>query len=330
MRQLILVLSVLTVAVIAAVSPAVAQTDGYRLPRDHQYERYDGATGTYSRVDVGQVPSLINQKIWIYDRTAQTWVYKAPDGLNAAYGAPASGGVVSGGLSLPPDHRYERYDGASGGYTKVDVGQVPGLVDKKIWVYDRTAQVWVYKAPQGVDPRYSGNVAGRAAGSARNGNDQFEQVTGVVQNVQGNQLTLRTDDNRNVTVDIAQARQGTSVKAGQRLSAIGYYTAPNRLTARAVRDVSGQADAQGKGDKWERIHGVVQSVQGSTVKFRADDGRMLTVDASKVGAPIRSALTQGEPVTVIGHDWTGPNQLRAEYIQQDSSKGVRQPAASPR
>lgn len=62
-----------------AVSPAAAQyssgnvltNEGYALPRDHQYERYHAGAGTYSRVDVNQVPALINQKVWIYDRTAQ-------------------------------------------------------------------------------------------------------------------------------------------------------------------------------------------------------------------------------------------------------------------
>ena len=42
-----------------------------------------------------------------------------------------------------------------------------------------------------------------------------------------------------------------------------------------------------------------------------------------MNARIREALQQGERVTVVGHDWTGRNQLRAEYVQQDSSDPSR-------
>jgi hypothetical protein len=82
-------------------------------------------------------------------------------------------------------------------------------------------------------------------------------------------------------------------------------------------------------DQWQRIHGRVQSVKGSTLKFRADDGRLLNVDMSAVGPEIQRGLTQNERVTVIGFPG-GANQFRAEYIQQDSSDASRQPSASPR
>jgi len=54
------------------------------------------------------------------------------------------------------------------------------------------------------------------------------------------------------------------------------------------------------------------------------------VDMSKVGAEIQRALTPNEKVTVIGFPGGGPNQFRAEYIQQDSSDASRQPSASPK
>jgi hypothetical protein len=81
-------------------------------------------------------------------------------------------------------------------------------------------------------------------------------------------------------------------------------------------------------DKWQRVHGQVQSVQGSMLRFRADDGRVLDVDMSKVNPEVRRALTQNEKVTVIGFPGAGKNDFRAEYIQQDASRGAGSPAAS--
>jgi hypothetical protein len=60
---------------------------------------------------------------------------------------------------------------------------------------------------------------------------------------------------------------------------------------------------------------------------------VLTVDVSKVDASIQRALTPGEGATVITHEWTGPNKLRANYVQQDSSdpsRGGKTPSASGR
>jgi len=87
---------------------------------------------------------------------------------------------------------------------------------------------------------------------------------------------------------------------------------------------------------WQNIHGQVQTVSGPNLTLKADDGRTLTVDMAKVGAEIQQALKPGAAVTVTGYQWSGPNALRAEYIQQDSSAGVQpsasstvQPSASP-
>jgi hypothetical protein len=98
---------------------------------------------------------------------------------------------------------------------------------------------------------------------------------------------------------------------------------------------SGSASAgQSQSGQWQRIHGKIESIQGSSLSFRADDGRLLTVDLARVEGSIRQALTPGEGATVITHEWTGPNRLRANYVQQDSSDPSRggkiTPSASPR
>src|SRR5688572_909532 len=152
----------------------------------------------------------------------------------------ATATVTASGVQVPPDHRYERYDPANGSYSKVEASQVPQLVEKKAWVYDRTDKTWVFHPNWGFNPRY-------AAGAPASG--------------------------------------------------------------------------------WQNVHGKVENVSGTNMTLKADDGRTVTVDMSKVGANIQQALKPGAGVTVTGYQWSGPNQVRAEYIQQDSSAGV-QPSAS--
>jgi len=78
---------------------------------------------------------------------------------------------------------------------------------------------------------------------------------------------------------------------------------------------------------WQQIHGRVVNVNGTTMTLHADDNRRLTVDMSKVGSEIQKNLQRGDRVTVAATEVTGTN-VRAEFIQKDSSAGV-QPSASP-
>jgi len=103
------------------------------------------------------------------------------------------------------------------------------------------------------------------------------------------------------------------------------YAAAAGKTATSATPPSGE---------WQRIHGKIESIQGSTLSFRTDDGRVLTVDVSRVASSVRSALTPGEGATIMAHEWTGPTTPRAMYVQQDSSDpshgGKIAPSASPR
>jgi hypothetical protein len=165
-------------------------------------------------------------------------------------------------------------------------------------------------------------------------NTNSRTVTGTVNatNIGNEVIRITRDDGGNLRISTKDVPGAAwkSLKVGDKITA-RVHDAPDRNGPIVQAETIGLAGAPSasSGD-WQRIHGVVQSVQGSTLRFRADDGRMLAVDMSKVGGNVRSALTQGERVTVIGYEWTGPNQLRAEYVQQDSSDAARQPSASPR
>ncbi len=232
----------------------------------------------------------------------------------------AGAGLAQGQLNLPPDHRYELYNTGAGTYGAVTVDKVPDLVQRKQPVYDRTAKAWVYQTGSGINPQYRASGTAPAAAPAGRAH-RWDRVRGTVQSVNGNVVTLKTDDGRTLNVDIAQARQRLQggLQAGERVSVIGTASG-SQFTARAIRD---ERQAQASASEWQRVHGTVQSVQGSTMQFRTDDGRTLSVDMSKVGGNIQGALTQGEGATVVGFAGANANQLRAEYIQQDSSDTSR-------
>src|SRR5206468_10748616 len=79
-----------------------------------------------------------------------------------------------------------------------------------------------------------------------------------------------------------------ALKVGDRVTA----TVRDNSTRKngTMMDVTSIAAASGRGSAaasssggWQQIHGVVRDVEGSTLTLRADDGRRLTVDMSKVG-----------------------------------------------
>jgi hypothetical protein len=88
----------------------------------------------------------------------------------------------------------------------------------------------------------------------------------------------------------------------------------------ASPSASAPAGSQGA---WQHVHGTVTKAEGSTLTFRADDGRTLTVDMSQVNASVQKGLTPGEGATVVGFPGAQGNQFTARYIQQDSSDPAR-------
>jgi cold shock CspA family protein len=172
----------------------------------------------------------------------------------------------------------------------------------------------------------------RLARGAATGGD-WQRIHGVVQNVQGSTLTLRTDDGRRLTVDMTQVGREIrqALQPGEGVTVIGHeFTGANRLRAQYIQQDS-SAGVQGSAspsaspstssvdEKWQRIHGKVESVSGSTLRVRADDGRALTVDMSEVNPAVQKALTPGERVTVVGFYKGDQNNVNAKFIQQDSS-----------
>jgi hypothetical protein len=141
---------------VPSASPSVAPSGrGLLLPKDHQYERFNAGASTYSKVEVAKVPELIDQEVPIYDRTAKVWVYNTEHKLDPRYGSLGPANPSAASLALPKEHQYERYDATTSTYAKVDIGQVPKLVEQQVPVYDRTAKMWVIDTDKQINPRYA-------------------------------------------------------------------------------------------------------------------------------------------------------------------------------
>jgi hypothetical protein len=266
--------------------------------------------------------------------------------------------VVIDGLALPRNHQYESYDVQTQKYSPLRLEDVPGYARSGQRVYDRTAKAWVVDPSGKIAQRYlASGSTGVTGGSSsqdrwdrdRNGRDRdrgrdqgrWDRTTGTVASINGDEVVVREDGGRQVTVNMSDAntRLDRGLKVGDRISVMGEATRPDYIQARAVRERRSGDSARGSGregqdDGWARIHGRIDSIDGNTLRLRADDGRNLTVDIGSVSQAVRQGLTQGERVTVIGHDCMGNNRLRAEYVQQDSSDPSRggsiAPSASPK
>jgi hypothetical protein len=246
-----------------------------------------------------------------------------------------SGEVVIDGYRLPVDHRFESPD-ASGKRHVVNINDVPSLIKQGRAVFDKTANVWVNSPKGTVNKQYLASASKPESPSANPpSGSRWDRIRGTVQNVSGKAVTVRTDDNRTITVDTSQVRsEASGLKPGDRVIVGGEIDQSNRVTARYLREEATAGSLPADQGQWQRVHGQVQSVEGSKLRFRTDDGRVLNVDMSAVGPETRRSLTKNEGATLIGFPGSG-NQFRAEYIQQDTSDPSRggriggQPVAPP-
>jgi preprotein translocase subunit YajC len=172
----------------------------------------------------------------------------------------------------------------------------------------------------------------------------WQRLHGTVQSVSGNTLTFKTDDGKTLTVDAAKvgADIRTGLKPNDAVTLIGFAGSDaTKFTAEYVqKDASDPsrggaivsqtppASSPSVDEKsWQRIHGTISSVSGTTLSLKADDGRVLSVDMKQVGEQVRASLAAGEAVTVIGFYQGNQTTLAAQYVQKDSSAGSASPSS---
>lgn len=80
----------------------------------------------------------------------------------------------------------------------------------------------------------------------------------------------------------------------------------------------------------QTVEGVVQSVEGSTMKLKSNAGRIVVVDLSRVSGRVYEITTKGETVTVIGVIAPGSERLTAQAVIGNLKAGGDAPAALPR
>lgn len=166
---------------------------------------------------------------------------------------------------------------------------------------------------------------------------ESQRIHGSVVGVQGNTLTFKTDDGRTLTVDVSKVDPAvrSALTPNEKATIIGAPGQANRFTAQYVQQdssdpsrggaVVGQSGAT-TDQAWQRIHGTVASVSGNTLTLKTDAGQTLDVDMAQVDPGIRSALTTGEGVTVIGlYRGADKKTVDARFIQQDSGRGAASP-----
>jgi hypothetical protein len=257
--------------------------------------------------------------------------------LAAAFLAPSvasafhSGEVVLGRFRLPKDHRFESPN-AQGKYEVVDINQVPQLARQGRFIFDRTDNKWVVWPGGKENTAYLATGASATASTSSSPSQGWQNIHGRVGNVSGSTLTLHSDDNRRLTVDMSKVgpeiqknlqrgdmvtvstheMSGTSVKAE--------FIQKDSSTSAGVQPSASPSTTPVDEKNWQKIHGKVTSVSGTQLMLKADDGRDLTVDMKDVNAAVQKGLTPGEGVTVAGFYRGGDKNVSAKFIQQDSSK----------
>lgn len=152
-------------------------------------------------------------------------------------------------------------------------------------------------------------------------------------------LVVKGDDGRSYNI----STQGLSTAertftVGERVSvAAREGGSADRLNALAVEHrgaatASGQPSQPAQPDHrgardWKRVHGKVESVTGTSMRFKADDGRSLDVDLARVSSNVQTALDPNEGATIVGFEDARSGRFHARYVQQDSSDPSRKAAA---
>ena len=275
--------------------------------------------------------------------------------------AQATQGMPQGWQSV--HGRVERVDGSrlqlrtdDGRVLTVDTAQVAQNVRSAVQQGDTITVIGesARQTPQFFAARYiQSDRTSQTLGQSSGGPTQapWQRIHGRVDNLSGSTFTLKGDDGRNYTVDMSQVNPDVqrALTQNEGVEVVGHFkSGDNRqIAARFIQQdssnlsrggrqsgtsqtapsppVQARSDTKPDQEAWQRIHGRVDSIQGSTLRLKADDGRMYTVDISKVSEAVRKAITQGEGVTVVGHFGSDRNHLNAQYVQQDRGGGAASP-----
>ena len=148
----------------------------------------------------------------------------------------------------------------------------------------------------------------------------FRSAHGVVERVDGSQLTVRTTENGLVRVDLAQMRGAGEFRAHDEALVIlepGRASTVVWIQREDRRDGGGLDILSGLSDEYRRLHGYRVHGSGSTMIVLTDDGTTSSVDVSAIGN--QDTLELGKAITLAVKPGREPNSFIAGRIHGDAA-----------
>lgn len=202
-------------------------------------------------------------------------------------------------------------------------------LDIRMWHPIELGQTVTLAARAGREPnaliaaRLQADPVDRSTGMAPR--SPYVAVQGTVEAVRDSKLRFRTTDGQALWVDTSQMPGSDTPRENQQGTLIYEPGSRREVTALWLerRETQPPATATprpaGPGE-YQRIYGYVQSVGWSTMSFKAEDGRTLTVDTTQVDMHVRGTVRQGDLVSVVGKTTTRADQFVAEIIERESRR----------
>jgi hypothetical protein len=208
-------------------------------------------------------------------------------------------------------------------------------LETQMWHPIELGQAVTLAAKPGREPnaliaaRLQADPADRATGKTPK--KPFISAQGTIESAQDSELRFKMPDGRVVWADASQMPGRAAVRVNdqgtliydrdprQRVTALWFERSETQPSAAPIPSAAPTPRVVRPGE-YQRIYGYVQSVGGTTMSFKADDGRILTVDTTQVDAQVRSTVRQGDLVSVLGKTTARADQFVAEVIERETRR----------
>ena len=258
---------IITVAALAAafLAPSIASAfhngevvmGRFRLPKDHRFES-PNAQGKYEVVDINDVPRLIREGRFVFDRTGNQWIAKPGGGpINAAYLADRSQRNAAASSSTNQQgwqNIHGRVVSVSGSTMTlhaddnrrltVDMTKVGTEIQRNLQRGDRVTVAATQVSGTNVTAEFiqkdsSAGVQPSASPATTPVDEKnWQRIHGKVSSISGTQLMLKADDGRDVTVDMHEvgADIQKSLAAGEAVTVAGMFKGDDKhVTAKFIQ-----------------------------------------------------------------------------------------------
>ena len=232
--------------------------DGFRLPKEHRLDTID-AQGKYQTIDVNEAARLLREGRPVFDRTSGIWIVQRPGGgpVNSKYLAQGSSSTTTATTNQGWQNihgRVDRVDGSrltlradDGRRLTVDMSKAGTEIQRNLQqgdgvtvaTHDVTGRNVVAEFIQkdssaGVQP---------SASPTQTPVDQknWQRIHGTVSSVSAERLMLKTDDGRDLRVDMKDVSPDVrkALTVGEGVEVAGFYRADDKhLTARYIQQDS--------------------------------------------------------------------------------------------